>query len=550
MAVVTGDVIRRAAFVALIVLGSSCSTTQESVTPAVVEEVTSPTAPIVGEGSTSTSTTAALQSETSEAPAEIETTNAFNPQEPGFYLSSLLPIEIMLRTTMPLNVTQAEPGKIVMQALDTGDDFYGVGFFELDTMVLSDTNGGQIERIPASPDLGAFLDRVVGSDVVDQGNGEIGGLTGQWWRISWPDEGDCCWESLFRTAGWVNLWGNAPGYDQVIWVVDTPNGLLGVVVEAPTADFDAWSLEVDRAILAELTFGDPTAGSALRASSAAFGAFRVGQTEITVVDSSRPSDQVVADDGRVVVTAADERRLLLSAVYPAEVGGFGAAVVPGPHPLIVSAHALRDAGITLPAEHVLASHGYVVVTVRFPESSFPGISIAGIPNQPADVSFVLDEVLGGALGPELTDHIDSERIGLVGASAGATTAFGLSASDCCRDDRFSAVVAHAGSLYDFDTAERDIPSAAGTTAMLQVGSRSDLVSSDESLESLHEAWQTDAYLAFFQHDSHLGWLDPTSATFDDSVRVVVAFFDQHLLGTDVDLAAVAESGQFVDFLVN
>jgi len=533
----------RASMVVFVLVAASCSNSTERAAP--VSEETGSTTTTSGEAEVTT-TEAAAEPEP-ETAVELEATTEFSPLKSGLYQSDHLPVSITLRTTSEFNVRAAEPGKIEIVALDTGDDYFGVVMFELDTLVLSDANGYQTERFPATADLSSFLDQLEVSDVTDQGEGMIGGREGRWWTISWSGEPTCCWETLFRVPGWRNLWGNPQGFTQTIWTVETEAGLVAIAIEAPTGESDRWAAEVGEHILAGLAFGEPTDTGALGAPAQAFGEYEVGQLETALVDSTRSIEEVTSDDGRVLVPTSDDRRLLISATYPADSSGHGAAIAQGPFPIVVSAHARFDAGITLPAEHVLASHGYVVVTVRFPESSFPGRSTAGIPNQPADVSFVLDEVLGGALGPELTDQIDPDAVGLVGASAGGTTVLGLTVSDCCTDDRVDAAVAHAATPFNFDSGERSLPVGVSSTPLLQIGSRADTVAPISSIEDLDTSWNADSYLATLQFDSHLGWLDPTSQSFTGSIDLVIGYFDRYLRNEEVDLDSVASAGPFIEF---
>ncbi len=313
--------------------------------------------------------------ESAELPAPvaepITVTNEFNPLEPGLYESEFLPVKLKVQTTAVFNVTRAEAGEIEMVGIDRGDDYFGVGFFEVDTLVRSDANGHQLERYPATTDLSGFLGQLDGSIVVAEGEGSIGGLSGSWWRISWSAEDDCCWESLFQTMGWQNLWGNSAGYDQTLWALEAADTLMLVVVEAPTEHFDTWSAEVDEHLFDQLVFGPSIGVDAQTPVREPIGPYRVGRLETEVTDGSRSIDQIVSND-RTVVPAADERALLLSVVYPSPTGGHDSQVSPGSHPLVISAHALFDAGLTLPPEQMLASHGYIVVTVRFPGVVLPG----------------------------------------------------------------------------------------------------------------------------------------------------------------------------------
>lgn len=538
--------LRATAVAVLVAIASSCSSTEPTAADATQAEASAATASATDPPTTSSSIVEAVEEAKSEW-SEIVKTNEFNPMNPGEYVSGHLPVELRLATTEPLNVRAAEAGKIEMVALNTGDEYRGVGFFEIDTLVRSDTAGYQIERVEASADISDFLYRLEGSQIVDQGTGELGGVAGAWWRISWSDASSCCWETLFQLTGWQNLWGHAAGYDQLIWIVETPDALLGVVIEAPTESFDEWASQVEENVFDQMIFGSPTGAANLQSHQQAVGPYSIGRFETVVVDRARGISAIVADDGRPIVEAADQRRLLISVTYPAIENGHGAEIVPGPHPLVISAHALHDAGLVLPPEQILSSHGYVVATVRFPETSFPGSAQRGVLDQPADVSFVLDQVVAGVLGTSLTEEVDLSRVGLVGASAGGTTVLGLTASDCCADDRISAVVAHAAAAYDFDSGKREIPTVSGAVPLLQIGSRADPVAPSDSILALNDSWAADAYVALYPNQSHLGWLHPTSDRFDDSIGLVVGFFDRYLRDADVDLAEIAGQMELSEF---
>ncbi|WP_437678408.1 alpha/beta hydrolase family protein [Sorangium sp. So ce131] len=98
----------------------------------------------------------------------------------------------------------------------------------------------------------------------------------------------------------------------------------------------------------------------------------------------------------------------------------------GPFPLLAYAHGLSSLGDNARffAEH-LATHGYITVEPLFPLSNGNapgGPTIGDVPNQAADLSFVMRRVaeLDGA-DADLGEAVDPERRGLMGLSAGGLT---------------------------------------------------------------------------------------------------------------------------------
>jgi dienelactone hydrolase len=474
-------------------------------------------------------------------PVELTETNRFDPLAPGRYVSDLLPFELDLTTTAEFNVTEAFPGNILFQAIDPIGDYNGVGLFVVDTLVVSDVRGRHRERLPATADWSPALEGRDGFAVVSFREDELGGRPAQVWRLAWTNPCEACeFESLLTRTGWANEWGVVPGYTQELWVIGTPGAPIVMSIEAPDDAFESWLDHVDTNLVAGLEFGEPTDYSLRQPSGPSAGPHAVGRLETAVIDTSRPTLEVERD-GVVVLPASDERELLLSVAFPSDDGGFEATPTAGAFPLVVVAPALFDAGMMLPADRLLASNGYVVVTIRFPESSRPASAVRGVPAQPADVSFVIDHVLAGALGPEITAAIDPERVGLIGHSAGATTAFGVLGFECCQVERLDAVVAHAGAPYDFDSTR--VPS---TAPILHVVSDGDQTAPTAAVRAFHEATDGPSTLAVLEHDGHLAWLAPDAVHYDDANRLVQAFFDRHLRDADVDLAPIAADTVFVE----
>lgn len=87
--------------------------------------------------------------------------------------------------------------------------------------------------------------------------------------------------------------------------------------------------------------------------------------------------------------------------------------------------------------------GYVVAAPAFPHTNDaepPPYLIEDVVNQPADVSFVLDELLAREIG-------DPARVGVGGFSLGAETALAVGLHPGYADPRLRAVLAIAGGLF-------------------------------------------------------------------------------------------------------
>lgn len=527
----------------MLLAAAACGTTQEASRETTDVGSTTPVASTIKPArpeAVTTSPTVSPQSNpstVSSSPAgdverqRLDESTEHEPTPPGSYVTDVLPVELVLDTEEPLVVPFHEDGKVVLTEPGHGDDFVGVQFHVVDSFVDTNLERVPVGRLAPDADLDSWLSIHPTVDLVTGGSGQIGGVPGQWWHITSPDGCERCWTPLLMSQGWANAWGIPSGYSMTLWMLDTPSP-LAVVIEAPTDEYARWESDAG-ALLDDVRFGDPTGHSIARPRGDAVGDYAVGRAEAVVADSSRRTLESSVD-GSVAVEAGGERRLLLSVSYPSVDGGFGATVAPGTFPVVIVAPALWDAGASLPQDRVLASHGYVVVNVRFPESSWPGGNVAGVPHQPADVSFTLSAVLDGALGDEITHAIDPERVALVGNSAGATTAYGLLRSACCVDDRFDAVIAHGGTPYDFASEP-----AAAVAPVLHVASTSDTTAPVAPIEQLHNSIEGSSTLAVYDDVAHLEWLDPESAAFADVVELSLGFLDRHLNGSAVDLPAAS-----------
>lgn len=177
------------------------------------------------------------------------------------------------------------------------------------------------------------------------------------------------------------------------------------------------------------------------------GPFAVGTRSFTFVDTSRVTKAHNGQPGLPV-------RILPTRVwYPAQ-GAPGGRDKPegpadkahGPYPLVVFSHGFGGNSAAYGAvvrEWVKA--GYVVAAPDFPltHAGTPGgTAFSDYVEQPADVSFVIDEMLrlNGQPGSGLRHLIDHRRIGAAGHSLGGMTTIGVAYNSCCRDPRIRAAI--------------------------------------------------------------------------------------------------------------
>jgi dienelactone hydrolase len=193
----------------------------------------------------------------------------------------------------------------------------------------------------------------------------------------------------------------------------------------------------------------PSATHATKPSSAATpGTYAVGELTETFVDASRPTQSA---DGQ---GDAPTRTLVTVIRYPQG---------DGPFPLIVLAHGQTGHPSKFTQlTTAWASAGFVVAAPVFPLTSNQATfeTISDYANQPADMSFVIDQILARSdddHGP-LARRVDKRHIGVAGLSLGGATVYGITFDNCCRDDRVDAGLVMAGFLLPYDD-ENEFPPA-------------------------------------------------------------------------------------------
>jgi predicted esterase len=272
--------------------------------------------------------------------------------------------------------------------------------------------------------------------------------------------------------------------------------------------------------------------------------FAVGMTSMTLIDTSRPT----AAHGSV--PEASTRTLETTIVYPAQ-GMPGGAVTSNasvelsaaPFPLIVLSHGLGGTvEYLLPLATVWASKGYVVALPRFPltNNTTPGGPVAqDVQNQPADVSFVIDEVLAESKtsGKLLSKSADGKEIAVSGHSNGGITTYGLVAHSCCRDPRIDAAIVLSGVEGPFAGGEYDL---SDTPPMLLVHGIYDVQLIYNQAVRTHNQLQPPKGLLTLDESDHVSYLLPDDPAFDVVAQATVDFLDGELRGDGSALEQLPE----------
>jgi predicted dienelactone hydrolase len=170
------------------------------------------------------------------------------------------------------------------------------------------------------------------------------------------------------------------------------------------------------------------------------GRYAVAQRVLPLVDTSRSS--------------LGPRALQTTVRYPAIPAAAAESgwLARGLFPLVVFAPGYRQCGGNYAALlDSWASAGYVVAAVDFPRTSCRVASPdeADLANQPADVSYVIRQVLaaGGAPGGALDGLVNPARVAVAGQSDGGDTVAAVAAGSCCADPRVTAAIVLAGAQW-------------------------------------------------------------------------------------------------------
>lgn len=206
----------------------------------------------------------------------------------------------------------------------------------------------------------------------------------------------------------------------------------------------------------------------------------------------------------------------------------------GPFPLVVLGHGLGNTRFTVhESAKSYPPRGYVVVAPTFPvvaPTNPMALTVPDLPNQPGDVSLVIDELLRRNLteGDPLDGKIDPERIGYEGVSGGAITGL-LFLNECCADPRIDAVSASMGYFLprDFVGGKYRLRGTGAPALFMANNTLDQLIPFDVALEGWYEA-EPDKYLAYGTEDCAFGHCVPTGA--GDGGEL---FMDAYVAGVEV-----------------
>ena len=154
----------------------------------------------------------------------------------------------------------------------------------------------------------------------------------------------------------------------------------------------------------------------------------------------------------------------------------------------------------------LASQGYIVAAANFPLTRFGtpgGPQFTDVINQPGDVSFIIDSLLGWSETAEnrFAGCVDRKRIAAVGLSLGGLTTTLLTFHPEFRDPRIQAAVSIAGPVALLG---RDFFNTASIPFMMIAADIDAMVDYQQNAVQFR-AWLPDATFVTLQGGSHTGF---------------------------------------------
>lgn len=252
-------------------------------------------------------------------------------------------------------------------------------------------------------------------------------------------------------------------------------------------------------------------------------------------------------------SASVARRLQVQVRYPSTVPPSGADTALGPpdgtrpFPLVVFAPGLNeDPPPYQPLLHDWAQAGFVVAATTFPVTS-PTVPNAGdkerdLPNQPYDVTFLIDTLTAAANNPSDPLHglLSPSEVAVAGQSDGGNTALATAYNTAYQDHRVKAAVVLSGARYGYPGGTW-FP--AGSPPLLATQGTADTVNPPALTNDFFtNDPQADKYLLCMQGAPHL---DPyvTRNNYEHLVaQVSTAFLDAELYHRPEALATMTQAG--------
>ena len=170
-----------------------------------------------------------------------------------------------------------------------------------------------------------------------------------------------------------------------------------------------------------------------------------------------------------------------------------------------------------------------------------GAGSAGLtdyPQEPADVSFVLDALLASErVGP----RVDPARIGVAGLSLGGGTPCALIANSCCRDERIRAAAIFDSMMFPFAT-----PFGAVDVPLLMIHIDPDIVLPYERAREEYEAVTSRKWFVTLEGGIHAEPYEDTPSVHDATVTAATIAYWQLVLLDDETAAVRLERAASVD----
>jgi len=236
--------------------------------------------------------------------------------------------------------------------------------------------------------------------------------------------------------------------------------------------------------------------------------------QLPFVDRTRPATDPIG------VRTATERALPTELYLPA--GG-------GAHPLVVFAHGYDGdpAKFSELFQH-WSDAGFAVLAPRFPitytgAAAGPLARAGDIAHQPADVTFVLDQLLAS----KYANRIDRRHIAAAGLSLGGGTVWGLITDRCCIDRRFRVAIVMDGNRFSFG----DPTFVPNRIPVLMFHADRDYALSFAAARATYDRIAPPKYFVTFHEAVHAQPYENTPDPADPIVvRTSVAFLRGYLLG--------------------
>jgi predicted dienelactone hydrolase len=290
--------------------------------------------------------------------------------------------------------------------------------------------------------------------------------------------------------------------------------------------------------------------SAPTSEAAPSGPYAVGRRDVTFVDTSRHT----AADPLRDLPEKPSRTLPVMVLYPstgtapsdpASAPTTDAPPARGPFPLVEFSHGITASGpLYIGRLQRWTRAGFVVAAPTFPLSGpgakFPGdpVALGDYRNQPADVRFVLDQLLERNKDSRDPLHglIDPDEIAVSGHSLGAITTLGLVENSCCQDPRIKAAIAISGIELPFPSGNFDDPPA---IPLLLVHGDADKTVPVSGSDHVFDAATPPVYYLRLNGVSHIGVVFGDASHYTD--EAVIAFLDQVLKHEQTALAQLTKT---------